>query len=216
MLPLVRQGYAGASVGYRYTQEAPFPANVQDCKAAIRYLRANAAKYNIDPNRIAIWGSSAGGHLVAFLGTSGDVPEFEGTHGVTGVSSRVQAVVDWFGPTRLARMSHHPSRMDHDSPESPENQLVGALIQQNYELAERANPAKYASKDDPPFFIQHGDADPLVPMEQSEILVDALKAAGAKVEFETMTGAGHGGPQFQTPENLKKVKAFLDRVLAVK
>jgi acetyl esterase/lipase len=213
ILPLLRQGYAGASVGYRYTQEAPFPANVQDCKAAIRYLRANAAKYNIDPNRIAVWGSSAGGHLVAFLGTSGDVAEFEGTHGVTGVSSRVQAVVDWFGPTRVARMSHHPSRMDHDSPESPENQLIGALIQQNPELAERANPARYASKDDPPFLIQHGDADPLVPMEQSEILADALKAAGAKVELQPMAGAGHGGPQFQTPENLLKVKAFLDSAL---
>ncbi|MFN0105850.1 MAG: alpha/beta hydrolase fold domain-containing protein [Bryobacteraceae bacterium] len=211
--PLVAHGYAGASVGYRYTQEAPFPANVQDCKAAIRWLRANAAKYNIDPNRIGIWGSSAGGHLVSFLGTSGDVAEFEGANGVTGVSSRVQAVVDWFGPTRVARMSHHPSRMDHDSPESPENQLAGALVQQNPELAERLNPARYASKDDPPFLIQHGDADPLVPLEQSEILTDALKAAGAKVELEVLHGAGHGGPQFQTPENLRRVRAFFDLAL---
>lgn len=213
IMPMVREGYAGASVGYRYTQEAPFPANVQDCKAAIRWLRANAAKYNIDPNRIGIWGSSAGGHLVAFLGTSGDVEQFEGTHGVTGVSSRVQAVVDWFGPTRVARMSHHPSRMDHDAPDSPENQLIGALAQQNPELAERLNPAQYASNDDPPFLIQHGDADPLVPVEQSEILADALKAAGAKVEFEILPGAGHGGPQFQTPENIKRVRTFLDRIL---
>ncbi|MBL8238586.1 MAG: alpha/beta hydrolase fold domain-containing protein [Bryobacterales bacterium] len=213
ILPLVRQGYAGASVGYRYTQEAPFPANVQDCKAAIRWLRANAAKYNIDPNRIGVWGSSAGGHLVAFLGTSGDVPEYEGTHGVTGVSSRVQAVVDWFGPTRVARMSLHPSTMDHDAPDSPENQLIGALVQQNADLAEKANPARYASKDDPPFFIQHGDADPLVTMEQSEILAAALKTAGASVEFETLKGAGHGGPQFQTPQNLQRVRAFLDRHL---
>ena len=213
LMPLIKEGYAGASIGYRYTQEAPFPANVQECKAAIRWLRSNAAQYNIDPNRIGIWGSSAGGHLVAFLGTSGDVAEFEGTHGVTGVSSRVQAVVDWFGPTRVARMSHHPSRMDHDAPDSPENQLIGAFAQQNAELAERLNPARYASKDDPPFLIQHGDADPLVPLEQSEILADALKAAGAKVEFEILHGAGHGGPQFQTPENIKRVRTFFDRVL---
>lgn len=202
ILPFVQQGYAGASIGYRYTQEAPFPANVDDCKAALRWLRANAEKYNIDPARVALWGSSAGGHLVAYLGTTGDDP-----------ATRVQAVVDWYGPTRVARMSHYPSAMDHDSPESPENQLIGALIQQNADLAEKANPARYASKDDPPFFIQHGDADPLVPMEQSEILATALKAAGAKVEFEVLHGAGHGGPQFQNPQNLQKVKAFLDRAL---
>ncbi len=216
VVPLVKQGYAAASVGYRFTQEAPFPANLQDCKAAIRWLRANAGKYNIDPNRIGVWGSSAGGHLVAMLGTSGDVAELEGTHGVTGVSSRVQAVVDWFGPTRVARMSQYPSRMDHDSPESPENQLVGALVQQNPELAEKANPARYASKDDPPFFIQHGDADPLVPMEQSEILADALKAAGASAEMEVLAGAGHGGPHFQAPGNVARVRAFFDRVLKEK
>jgi acetyl esterase/lipase len=210
---LVRQGYAAASVGYRYTQEAPFPANVEDCKAAIRWLRANAGKYGIDPGRIGVWGSSAGGHLVAMLGTTGDVAELEGRHGVTGVSSRVQAVVDWFGPTRVTRMGHHPSRMDHDSPESPESQLIGGPVQQNAELAERANPAKYASKDDPPFLIQHGDADPLVPMEQSEILLEALQAAGARVEMDVLRGAGHGGPAFQAPENLMRVKAFFDRHL---
>lgn len=206
-------GYAAASIGYRYTQEAPFPANVEDCKAAIRWLRANAAKYSIDPDRIGIWGSSAGGHLVAMLGTSGDVKELEGAHGVQGVSSRVQAVVDWYGPTRVARMSHHPSQMDHDAPDSPENQLAGALVQQNAALAERMNPAKYSSKDDPPFLIQHGDADPLVPVEQSEILADALKKAGSSVQFEILHGAGHGGPQFQSPDNIKRVRRFFDETL---
>lgn len=213
LLPFIKHGYAGASVGYRYTQEAPFPANIQDCKAAIRWLRANAAKYNIDPNRIGVWGSSAGGHLVAFLGASGDMEEFEGSHGSKDVSSRVQAVVDWYGPTRVARMSHHPSIQDHDSPDSPENQLIGALAQQNPELAERLNPARYATKDDPPFLSQHGDADQLVPLEQSEILADALKAAGANVELDVLPGAGHGGPQFQTPENIKRVRTFFDRFL---
>jgi dipeptidyl aminopeptidase/acylaminoacyl peptidase len=103
--------------------------------------------------------------------------------------------------------------MDHDSPQSPENQLAGALVQQNPEIAERLNPARYASKDDPPFFIQHGDADPLVPAEQSEILATALKGAGARVTFELLHDAGHGGPKFQTPENLKRVRDFFDRTL---
>jgi len=206
VIPFVGRGYIAASVGYRYTQEAPFPANAKDCKAAIRWLRENAAKYSIDPNRIGIWGSSAGGHLVAFLGTTGDVPEF-------GENAGVQAVVDWYGPTRVARMSHHPSTMDHDAPDSPENQLIGALVQQNPELAENANPAKYASRNDPPFLIQHGDADPLVPAEQSEILFEALKAKGAQATFDLIPGGGHGGPKFQTPENLKRVQEFFDRIL---
>lgn len=209
-------GYIAASIGYRYTQEAPFPANVEDCKAAIRWLRANAGKFGIDAERIGLWGSSAGGHLVAFLGTTGDLKEFEGSHGVQGVSSRVQAVVDWFGPTRVARMSHYPSRMDHDSPDSPEAQLVGALVQQNPVESERVNPARYVSKDNPPFLIQHGDADPLVPLEQSEILADALKRAGSPVELEVLEGAGHGGGKFNTPENLKRVQEFFDRVLKSK
>jgi len=198
VIPYISRGYAAASIGYRYTQEAPFPANADDCKAALNWLRANAAKYNIDPNRIGLWGSSAGGHLVAFLGTTG---------------TQVQAVVDWYGPTLVTRMSHFPSRMDHDSPASPESQLLGGLVQQNPDLAARANPAAFASKDDPPFLIQHGDADPLVPAEQSEILADALKAAGVRVEFEIIKGGGHGGPLFQTPENLARVQRFLDSIL---
>ncbi|HEU0122193.1 MAG TPA: alpha/beta hydrolase fold domain-containing protein [Bryobacteraceae bacterium] len=210
---LVAHGFAGASIGYRYTQEAPFPANVQDAKAAIRWLRANASTYHLDPNRIGLWGSSAGGYLASFLGTTGDDPEWEPAHGLAGSSSRVQAVVDWFGPTRLSRMSHYPSRMDHDSPDSPENQLIGALVQQNLELADRANPARYASKDDPPFLIQHGDADSLVPLEQSEILKTALAAAGAKVELEVLPGAGHGGSDFQTPANLERVRRFFESTL---
>jgi dipeptidyl aminopeptidase/acylaminoacyl peptidase len=91
--------------------------------------------------------------------------------------------------------------------------LAGFLVQQNAALAERMNPAAYATKDDAPFLIQHGDADPLVPMEQSEILADALKKAGVKVQMEVLRGAGHGGPQFQAPDNLKRVRRFFDEIL---
>ncbi len=213
VIPLLAHGYAVASVGYRYTQEAPFPANLEDCKAAIRWLRSNAAKSGMDGERIGVWGSSAGGHLVALLGTTGDVAEFEGARGGQVISSRVQSVVDWFGPTRVERMSHHPSRIDHDAPDSPESQLAGGPVQQNPQAAARLNPARYASSDDPPFLIQHGDADPLVPMEQSEILAESLRAAGAQVEFDVLRGAGHGGPAFQTRENLERVRQFFDRTL---
>lgn len=108
---LVASGhYAGAPVGYRLTDEGPWPMQIHDCKAAIRWIRANAGKYNIDPDRIAVWGSSAGGHLVAMLGTSGDVQRLEGKLGsYTDVSSRVQAVVDYYGPSDLAAMSEYPS-----------------------------------------------------------------------------------------------------------
>lgn len=177
------------------------PAQIDDCRAAIRFLRKNASKYGYDGTKIGVWGSSAGGHLVALLGTIGEGED------------KVQGVVDWFGPTALRRMSMYPSRMDHDSPEAPEARLLGGPVQQNAELAEKANPIFYVTKDDPPFLIQHGDADPLVTIEQSELLRDALKKAGVPVEMTTFHGAGHGGPAFQTAENLSKIAAFFERVL---
>jgi len=114
----VRDGYAVASINYRLSQHAIFPAQIQDCKAAIRWLRANADRYGIDPNRIGAWGPSAGGHLVALLGTAGDVNDFEvGPN--PGISSRVQAVCDFFGPTDFTKMSSFASTMDHDAGDSP-------------------------------------------------------------------------------------------------
>ncbi len=200
-MQLVPKGFAAASIRYRLSQVAPMPAQIDDCRAAIRFLRKNANKYGYDGTRIGVWGSSAGGHLVALLGTIGEGED------------KVQAVVDWFGPTALRRMSMYPSRMDHDSPEAPEARLLGGPVQQNAELAEKANPIFYVTKDDPPFLIQHGDADPLVTIEQSELLRDALKKAGVAVEMTTFHGAGHGGPAFQTAENLAKIAAFFERVL---
>ena len=200
-LALTAHGFAAASIRYRLSQQAPMPAQIDDCRAAIRWLRQNAARFGYDGARIGVWGSSAGGHLVALLGTLG-----EG-------DSKVQAVVDWFGPTALRRMSMYPSRMDHDSPASPESRLVGGPVQQNAELADKANPITYVDKTDPPFLIQHGDADPLVPMEQSELLRDALVKAGVPVELTIFHRAGHGGPAFQTPDNLAKVVDFFRKSL---
>ncbi len=194
-LRFLEKGFVVASINYRLTHEAIFPAQIQDCKAAIRWLRANAKKYRVDPKRVGVWGSSAGGHLVALLGTSGDVNELEGTGGNLDQSSRVQAVVDFFGPTDLLQMDAHalPSApFKHDDPDSPESKLIGGPIQENKDKAARANPIKYISSDDPPILIVHGDSDPLVPHHQSQIFYEALKKAKVDVRFHTVKGAGHG------------------------
>jgi acetyl esterase/lipase len=190
----VARGYAVASIGYRLSGDAIFPAQIEDCKAAIRWLRAHAKEYNLDADHFGVWGSSAGGHLVALVGTAGGVKEFEkGAH--LDVSSRVQAVCDFFGPTDLLQMDAHAlpeSRMKHDPANSPESKLVGGAIQENKEKAARVNPIPYITPDAPPFLIVHGDKDPLVPIHQSQLLFDALKKAGVSIHFHTIHGAGHG------------------------
>ena len=221
--PQVRQvgrGYAVASINYRLSQQAKFPAQIEDCKAAVRWLRAHASNYNLDPSRIAVWGSSAGGHLAALLGTSGDVVELEGSEDNRGYSSRVNAVVDWFGPTDLLRMSADSlpfpcNFLDHNSPFSPESLLIGCAIQTCPDKTDKANPIKYASADDPPFLIMHGDRDCLVGPQQSRRLFDALTAVGAKATVKFISGAGHGGSQFDEAENRKLVEDFLDENLKV-
>lgn len=190
-VPFVRDGYAVASVNYRLSQHAVFPAQIEDCKAAIRWLRGHAGEYGIDPERIGVWGSSAGGHLVALLGTAGDDSQFDkGAH--LNFSSRVQAVCDWFGPTDFTQMNKFESNIDHDAAGSPESLLVGGPIQQNKDKTARANPITYVTKDDPPFLIMHGDKDPLVPVNQSELLYAALRQSGVEVTFHVVQGAGHG------------------------
>lgn len=212
----VDDGYASASISYRLSPVATFPAQIHDCKAAIRWLRAHAEKYGIDPERIAVWGSSAGGHLVAMLGTSGDVEELEGSLGHPQESSRVQAVVDYFGPTTFTKMDSAGSSMVHDDAKSPESLLVGGAIQEHPELVRRADPITYVTSDDPPFLIVHGDKDPLVPHNQSELLAAALKENGVEHTLHTAKGGGHGnGGEFTSPELLQMVKDFLDEKIGV-
>lgn len=208
---LVPHGYISASISYRLSGVAKFPSQIYDCKAAIRWLRANAAKYNIDPTRVGVWGSSAGGHLVALLGTSGGVRELEGRVGVVAQSSRVQAVVDYFGPTDFLRMNDFPSNIDHDAPNSPESLLIGGPIQERRDAVARANPITYVSEDDPPFLIVHGDRDPLVPINQSSRLFDALTGVGVDVTMYTVKGGGHGRDgEFGSQKLRDMVKDFFD------
>ena len=149
---MVGKGYAVASINYRFSQHALFPAD-QDCKAAIRWLRANAAKYHIDPDHIGVWGYSAGGHLVAMLGTAGGVKEFDNGANLD-QSSRVQCVVDWFGPTEMMTMGPLA-----DKPDRVVAKLIGGPVQNNKEKARAASPLTYVGKDSAPFLIVHGDKD---------------------------------------------------------
>ncbi len=208
----VRRGYAVASINYRLSGHAVFPAQIQDCKAAIRWLRAHAGEYGLDPKRIGVWGSSAGGHLVALLGTSGDVKAFD-VGGNLDQSSRVQAVCDYYGPTDFKVFVTTPRYESHASAGSPEALLIGGAVLENEEKARRVNPIEYVTRDDPPFLIVHGDEDRTVPLNQSRLLFEALKKAGRDVHFHTIHGAGHGRPGFGAPEIEEMVGKFLDAKL---
>ncbi len=201
--------YVAASIGYRLSGDATWPAQIHDCKAAIRWLRANAAEYGIDPERIGVMGSSAGGHLVAMLGTSGGVTELEGDLGdADDQSSRVTCVVDEYGPADMLTIGDFPSQLDHKSASSPESRLIGGAILENREAARSASPVAYFSKDDPPFLIIHGSNDQVVPYHQSVELDEQLTTAGVPSLFITVDGGGHGG--FRSDELNQRVKAFFD------
>ena len=210
-LRFLEKGCIVASIDYRLSGVAIYPAQIHDCKAAIRWLRANAKTYSIDPQRIGVWGSSAGGHLAALLGTSGDVKSLEGDHGNLDQSSRVQAVCDFFGPTDFLQMDAHAlptAPFKHDASGSPEALVIGGPIQENKQKVAAANPITYVTPDDAPFLIVHGDKDPLVPLHQSQLLFNSLKAAGVEVSFHKVKGGEHGFGR--NAEVDKLVDAFFD------
>ena len=189
-----RYGFVGVSITHRTSDVAVFPAAVHDCKAVIRWLRANARKYSIDPDRIGVYGFSSGGHLAALLGTSGGDEYLEGAEGNPGYSSRVQAVVDHFGPTDFMKMNDGKEVagvIDHFAPDSPESLFLGGALKERTVMARLANPLTYIDAGDPPTLIAHGEKDRLVPVEQSEILYKALKRAGVPTEFIRVKNADH-------------------------
>lgn len=206
---LVASGdYVGVSVGYRLTDVASWPAQIHDCKAAIRWVRANAKKYNINPDKIGVWGASAGGHLVSLLGTSGDVKELEGENGTPGVSSRVTCVVDFCGPSDFLAFGTTNPRLN--DPGSPVFKLLGGPLSEKQDAAKQASPVTYVTKDDPPFLIMHGTDDKTVNIRQAELLNAKAKEAGINVTFVKIEGGGHG---FGGEEVNARVKAFLDKHL---
>ena len=194
---LVQTGkFIGATVAYRLSGEAKWPAQIHDCKAAIRWLRGNAKKYGIDPQRIAVWGSSAGGHLVSLLGSSGGAKELEGKLGQhLDQSSLVSAVVNYYGPSALLKMDDYPIAIVHNAPDSPESQYIGSPIQKSKTKALQASPLHHVTSDDAPHIHFHGTDDPLVPYNQSEIYHKALKKAGVQSTLITTRGGGHNMPK---------------------
>jgi acetyl esterase/lipase len=211
---LVQDGYAVASIDYRLTGVAPFPAQIEDCKAAIRWLRANASKYNLDPDRIGVWGFSAGGHLAALLGTSGEVKELDGNGDNMSYSSRVQAVCVVSGPGNLLeqyRDATGPSAAEMNPKVKPALEaLIGGSPEQNKEKALAASPITYVSKDDPPFLIIQGENDITVPVSVTQSFYAALKAAGVDATLEIAAGRGHGvGGRMFRP----MIKNFFDKHL---
>lgn len=211
--PFVSTGnFAGASIGYRLSDEAQWPAQIHDCKAAIRWIEAHAKEHGLDPERIAVWGTSAGGHLVAMVGVSNGVGDLEGAIGKhTDQNAKVTCVLDFFGPAEMLTMGDHPGRIDHNSPNSPESKLLGGPVQEVPEKAKSASPVEHVTPDDAPFLIVHGDGDPTVPYSQSVTLEKKLEASGVPAILVTVEGGGHG--QGFGPAVNEVVTAYLEQQL---
>ena len=193
---LAQHGFVAVSIDYRLSQEAPFPAQIHDVKAAIRWLRANADIYHIDPNRIGIWGFSAGAHLAALAGVTGNLSELEGNVGSPGVPSHVQAVAIGAG---CADFLEFGGAIRDDSPYLVP--LFGGTITERKQLAQLASPIYHIHPDVPPFLIAHGTLDETIPIAQIERFADALRAAGGEVEFIAIEGVYHNWTtQMEAPE----------------
>lgn len=217
---LVAKGIAAASINYRLSGEAKYPAQIQDCKAAVRFLRANATKYNLNPDMIGSWGASAGGNLSSLLGTTSEISELEGASlGNSSFSSKVIATVDWFGPINFLTMDAEATALGFtlttNSSSSPESKLIGAAVQTVPDLVAKANPTTYITSDDAAFLIQVGSMDRNIPYTQSLNFYNSLKTTlgDSKVSYELISGAGHGGTQFTTKANMAKVTAFFEKYL---
>ena len=211
---LAQEGFAVASIDYRLSQEALFPAQIHDCKGALRWLRdpVRAKEYGYDAERVVVAGTSAGGHLAALLGTSGGVAELEGDMaGHKGQSSRVEGVIDYFGPTDfILRAKHQPAKTD--VPEGSVYQLLGGAVGEKQALAGLASPVHHVSADDPPLLILHGENDATVYLRQSKRLLELYHDLGLEAQLHVEPGAGHGW-KMPTPVEREVVLEFLEKHL---
>ena len=214
---LIEQGYSVASIDYRLSPVAQFPAQAHDIKAAIRYLRAHQSEHGYNARRIGIVGSSAGGHLAALVGVSNGHRELEGKVGEhLDQSSDVQAIVDYYGPTNFLTILKQ-STPHGLSVRMPALQLLlGGQPEEKPELARLASPTSHVDATDPPLFMLHGDQDPQVPINQSHELHGAYKQHGLKVQFEVVHGGAHGGAGFFDADRQRLVREFLDQALREK
>jgi len=213
-------GYICADLNYRLSGDTLWPAQIHDCKAAVRFLKVHAAEYHIDTCRIGVIGESAGGNLVSMLGTTGGVAELEGLHlGSIHATSRVQAVVDLFGPINFLTMDAEALALgfviNTNSATSPESKLMGAPVQTIPELVTKANPTTYISADDAAFFISAGDIDQNIPYTQGQNLCTAMVPVigSSRASFELMAGQGHGGSFWHNSTQDAKYLAFFNTYL---
>ena len=227
MLHGLKRGYAVVSINYRMSGEAKFPALIMDAKAAVRWIRANAAQYGFDPTCVAAWGGSAGGYLALMLGVSAGSKKLEDlSMGNADQPCNVQAVVSWFGPVNFLKMDDQlaengllaPPGMRHNDPHAPEALLLGGKITRIPARVRASNPETYIHEVMPPFFLQHGTLDPVVPVQQSiEFAAKLINVLGpSKVTLEILENAVHADPKFEIEENINKVLDFLDRNMMVK
>lgn len=205
---LARKGFAAATISYRLAPKHKFPAQIEDCKAAIRFLRANAKKYHFNPKRVGVVGFSAGAHLACLLGAADRKAGLEGNGGNGDQSSRVQAVVSFFGPTDFIKRTWNAD---------VEKQYLIPFLGDTYEKATKkyiqASPLKYVSKDDPPFLFIHGDKDKLVGIYHSKIMAKKLKKVGVPARLEVVEGAGHGWLGLNLIRSLNQTIEFFEEKL---
>ena len=203
--------FAAVAAGYRLTGEAQWPAQLHDSKAAVRWVRANAAKYGLDADHIGVWGASAGGHLALMLGVTGDRPELEGHLGPhTNVSSRVSAVANFLGITDLRALERPIGSADDSAGGSAEERLLGGPASAQKDKAREASPITYVSAKSVPVLTVHGTADPVVPFDQAVRFDAALRKAGGTSYFVAVEGGGHGDFGFVANS---RVDAFFDKYL---
>jgi acetyl esterase/lipase len=207
---LVRRGFAIASVDYRLSPVAKFPAQVHDCKAAIRFLRANSKQYGYDASKIGIAGSSAGGHLVAEIGVTNGHSKLEGKVGEhPDQSSSVQAIVDYYGPTNFLTILKQSTPHGLSVRVPALQLLLGSQPEENPSLAKLGSPVFHVDKNDPPLLMIHGDYDPQVPINQSHELHGRYKELGLTAHLAVIHGGAHGGPQFYDQDRIELVDQFL-------
>ena len=210
----IEHGFALASINYRLSGEAKFPAQIHDIKAAIRFLRANAQKYGFDADKIILWGSSAGGHLAVLAGVTNGNADLEGNLGENlQTSSKVQAILDYYGPTNLTTILKQSTPHGLNVRTPALELLFGKPVKDISAELNLASPVFHIDKNDPPLFICHGDQDIQVPINQSIELYGKYKQAGLKVEMEFIYGAAHGGKEYTNPVLIEQVLKFLKNSL---
>ena len=209
---LVRKGYAVASVDYRLTPVAPFPSNVHDIKAAIRFLRADADAYGLDTKRFIIAGASAGGHLAALVGVTNGHAFLEGEIGANGeTSSDVQAIISFYGASNLETILSQSTPHGLSVRVPALQLLLGGQPEEKSDLARMASPVAHVDPKDPPLLLIHGDQDPQMPINQSHELQGAYERLGLTSVFQVIHGAAHGGVEFYDSKRMKWVERFLDQ-----